>query len=106
MPFEFGDESFNSGDSIAVQCMISKGDLPLQIHWTLNGDPIVNEAENIQVLRMSPRLSSLSIEGITGVHRGQFRCIASNLAGRAEFTSELKVNGTRRNPNCIVLSAY
>lgn len=96
MPFDFGDDPFNSGDSTAVNCMISKGDLPLQIHWTLNGEPIVNEANSMQVLRMSPRYSSLSIETINGAHRGTFRCIASNLAGRSELSSELKVNGTRK----------
>lgn len=74
--------------------MISKGDLPLQIHWTLNGEPIVNEANNMHVVRLSPRLSSLSIDGINGAHRGTFRCIASNLAGRSEQSSALKVNGT------------
>lgn len=94
MPFDFGDESFNSGDSTAVQCMISKGDLPLQIHWTLNGEPVVNGANNMQVVRFSPRLSSLSIDAISGTHRGTFRCIASNLAGRVEASSDLKVNGT------------
>lgn len=94
MPFYFGDESFNSGDSTAVNCMISKGDLPLQIHWTLNGVPIVNEANSMHVMRLSPRLSSLSIEGINGAHRGTFQCIASNVAGRSESSSDLKVNGT------------
>lgn len=94
MPFHFGDDSFNSGDSTAVQCMIVKGDLPIQIHWTLNGQPIVNELDNMQVMRLSPRLSSLSVDSIDGRHRGVFRCIASNLAGRAETDSILKVNGT------------
>lgn len=94
MPFDFGEDSFNSGDNTAVNCMIVKGDLPLQIHWTLNGEPIVNEANSMHVVRLSPRLSSLSIEGINGAHRGTFRCIASNLAGRAEASSDLKVNGT------------
>lgn len=94
MPFDFGDESFNSGDSTAVNCMISKGDLPLQIHWTLNGDPIVNQLNHMQVVRLSPRFSSLSIDDIGGAHRGTFRCIASNQAGRSEAQSDLKVNGT------------
>lgn len=93
MPFDFGNESFNSGDSTAVNCMISKGDLPLQIHWTLNGEPVINGANSMQVVRFSPRLSSLSIDAISGAHRGTFRCIASNQAGREEASSDLKVNG-------------
>lgn len=96
MPFTFGDDPVNSGDSTAVNCMIVKGDLPLQMHWTLNGQPIVNEVDNMQVVRLSARLSSLSVDGIDGRHRGVFRCIASNVAGRAEMAGELKVNG-----NCV-----
>lgn len=93
MPFTFGDDPVNSGDSSAVNCMIVKGDLPLQIHWTLNGQPIVNEVDNMHVVRLSARLSSLSVDGIDERHRGVFRCIASNQAGRSEMDGELKVNG-------------
>lgn len=93
MPFFFGDESFNSGDSTAIQCMIVKGDQPVQIRWTLNGNPVVTGERGLNVVRMSPRLSSLSIESISGEHRGIFKCFVSNAAGTEEFSSELKVNG-------------
>lgn len=93
MPFFFGDESFNSGDSTAIQCMIVKGDQPVEIRWTLNGNPVVTGENGLNVVRMSSRLSSLSIESIGSEHRGMFKCSASNAAGTEESWSELKVNG-------------
>lgn len=95
MPFSFGHDILNPGDSVAVNCMISKGDLTkLNIKWTLNGQPIVNGENGLQVVKMSPRLSSLSIESLSDRHRGIFRCIASNDAGETNYLSELKINGT------------
>ncbi|XP_046866022.1 Down syndrome cell adhesion molecule-like protein Dscam2 isoform X37 [Drosophila willistoni] len=92
MPFVFGDEPSNYGDSTAVQCMVYKGDTPLQLHWTLNGQPITNENVGIRIIKMSPKLSSLSIDSISGHHRGLFKCIATNAAGSAEQNAELIVN--------------
>lgn len=93
MPFNFGDESFNPGDSTAVNCMITKGDLPLNIQWTLNDRPLDGSDKDVQIIKMSQRLSSLSIESINDYHRGIVKCIALNEAGTSEYFSELKVNG-------------
>lgn len=93
IPFSFGDEPANPGDSNALQCMITKGDLPLDIKWSLNGQLVVNGENGLTVVRMSARLSSLSIDAINGKHRGLFKCMASNAAGTTEHSTELKVNG-------------
>lgn len=93
MPFNFGDEATNTGESTAVQCMINKGDAPINIKWVLNSEPLFNGQHGIVIVKMSTRLSSLSIDSITDKHRGIFKCIAENAAGRDEYESELKVNG-------------
>lgn len=90
----FGDEPTNYGESAAVQCLVSKGDLPLTIQWSLNGEPLTIENDGISVVKMSPRLSSLSIESINHRHRGVYKCKASNMAGTAEYTANLIVNGS------------
>lgn len=41
--FDFGDESLNFGDPVSVNCVIMSGDLPMNITWLLNGDPIDEE---------------------------------------------------------------
>lgn len=108
MPFVFGDEPSNYGDSTAVQCMVFKGDTPLQLHWTLNGQPITNEHVGIRIIKMSPKLSSLSIDSISGHHRGLFKCIATNAAGMAEQSAELMVNGyyLRFNQDFCIFFVY
>lgn len=93
MPFQFGDEASNTGDSIGIQCMANKGDLPLEIRWTLNSAPIVSDENGITIVKLNPRTSSLSIISLEALHRGIYKCIASNRAGNAESTAELHVNG-------------
>lgn len=95
MPFFFGEEPTNFGESTAVNCMITKGDLPLAIQWSLNGEPLnTNENYGITIVRMNARLSSLNIESINQRHRGVFECMATNMAGTVQHTAQLIVNGT------------
>lgn len=94
MPFQFGDEALNTGDSIGIQCMSNKGDLPMEIRWTFNSAPIVSDENGITIVKLNPRTSSLSIYSLTAEHRGLYKCIASNKAGIADQSAELHVNGS------------
>lgn len=73
--------------------MISKGDLPIDIFWSLNSEPIVSGEHSFTISRMNARTSALNIESLDGRHRGVYRCRAQNSAGSAEHSSELHVNG-------------
>lgn len=76
--------------------MINKGDpKALVIQWTLNGKPITNGKNGVSIIRISQKLSTLSLDPINDNHRGTIKCIASNIAGIAEYSTELQVNGTR-----------
>lgn len=94
MPFTFGDESFNTGDSTGVQCMIVKGDLPMIIKWTLNKLPTISGENDITITKLSAKTSVLNIASVREEHRGVYKCIAENNAGIADYASELHVNGT------------
>lgn len=76
-----------------MQCLVSKGDLPLKIHWELN-DRDVNDIQGIATGQMNKRISTLSIENVQAEHAGKYTCIATNLAGRGEHSTYLNVNGT------------
>lgn len=73
--------------------MIQKGDTPINIKWTLNSRPLINNEEGITILKLTPKSSVLNIASVTEYHRGLFKCIAENKAGMAFDMSELKVNG-------------
>lgn len=77
-----------------VQCMVAKGDLPVDIRWTLNNEPVTtSEMTGFMITRLNMRTSALSIERLDGHHRGVYKCIAENKAGENEFIAELRVNG-------------
>lgn len=90
--FDFGDESVNSGDMAIVYCAIVKGDLPVQISWTLNGQQI-STVDGISILKTKPRVSQLSIDNVQGYHSGEYKCIAANKAGNVNQSAILNVNG-------------
>lgn len=78
---------------MVIQCMVLKGDLPLEIRWMHNNVPIELKT-GVNVMLASPRVSSLNIESVLGEHRGKYTCVASNKAGVMEYSAELNVNGT------------
>lgn len=93
MPFAFGDEPTNTGDTVGIQCVANKGDLPVEIRWIQNSSPIVSGENGIKIVKLNQKTSSLNINSVEGMHRGIFKCIVSNKAGIAEHLAELKVNG-------------
>lgn len=91
-PFSFGDESVNSGDVASVTCIISKGDVPINITWTLNGRSI-NVFDGIDIGNTKRRTSQLTIESAQAHHSGEYMCLAQNSAGIARYSSFLNING-------------
>lgn len=91
-PFSFGDEAMNYGETVSVSCTISGGDLPINVTWTLNGQPLNAYLEILTEIR-GKRIHNLMIDSVKAKHVGNFTCTASNWAGSVEHTSELIVNG-------------
>lgn len=84
----------NSGDVVTVTCVVSKGDLPLNITWTLN-ERNVNSIDGIATGNMNRRNSMLTIESAQAHHTGEYSCLAQNVVGIAKYSSYLNVNGIR-----------
>lgn len=93
LPFNIGDEVYNMGDVLSITCVVLKGDLPLDMHWTLNSEPITSGEDGFTIMKLNSRTSYLSVDSLEAKHRGSYRCIAVNLAGLAEYAAELQVNG-------------
>lgn len=93
LPFSFPAEVVNMGDIISINCVVLKGDLPLNIYWTINNEPITTGVDGFTVMQLNARTSYLNVDSLEAKHRGTYRCIAMNLAGLAEYAAELQVNG-------------
>lgn len=93
LPFDFGEETINSGDMTSVSCSISKGDLPLNISWQFNNRLLKNE-NGITITKVNKRLLALSIDSVQAEHAGRYTCVANNLAGSDRYSAYLNVNGT------------
>lgn len=103
-PFSFGDEAANAGEMATVQCAVIKGDLPIDIVWSLNGIPIESDStspdsnhqhRDIAVRKSGKRASTLTIESVAARHAGLYSCSASNKAGSTSHSADLSVNGMR-----------
>lgn len=92
-PFSFGEDEFDEGQSAALQCTVSSGDLPLTIEWKLFGEKLENYP-GVSVTSMGKKMSILAIDSVSWRHGGNYTCVARNAAGESEFTAPLLVNGT------------
>lgn len=91
VPFHFGEEPANFGESANINCNVMVGDFPIDIVWLLNGEPINDYS--VSTAKMGKRLSILNIDSVRGQHAGNYTCRASNSAGIVEYSSALIVNG-------------
>nr|NP_001036497.1 down syndrome cell adhesion molecule 1, isoform AY [Drosophila melanogaster]ABI31048.1 down syndrome cell adhesion molecule 1, isoform AY [Drosophila melanogaster] len=90
-PFDFGAEPTNVEDSVSVTCLISSGDLPIDIEWFFN-DYGISSYSGINVVKGGKRNSMLSIDNVQARHAGKYSCRAKNYAAAVNYSTELIVN--------------
>ncbi|XP_061930152.1 cell adhesion molecule Dscam2 isoform X5 [Apis cerana] len=91
-PISFGDEPVNAGDLVSVQCVVTKGDSPLEITWTFDSQPIRSDRMDVIVSNSGKRVKQLTIESVAARHAGEYTCVASNAAGSTSHSAKLDVN--------------
>ena len=92
IPFSFGKESVNQGDFAQLTCVVTRGDKPLTITWSLKGD-IVSSDPTLTTTMLGTQASMLVISSVDYHHSGVYTCRAENIAGISTYSAELKVNG-------------
>ncbi|XP_035788159.1 Down syndrome cell adhesion molecule-like protein Dscam2 isoform X17 [Anopheles albimanus] len=90
LPFDFGEEAFDSGSTASVSCIVTKGDTPIDISWSFNGRRI-GDNEGLMITKGGGKISMLSIESVLSRHAGNYTCSAQNAAGQVQHTAELQV---------------
>ena len=93
-PFSIGDEPANWGEAVSAVCTVVKGDLPIEVAWALNGEPVTSKNHgDITISSTGKRVSLMTIEAVSGRHAGEYTCTASNAAGATSYSATLAVNG-------------
>lgn len=92
MPLSFGREILDEGEFAQLICIVSKGDEPLKITWSLKGDDVSSE-HGLTTTSLGSRTSMLTISSVGHRHSGTYTCRAQNDAGSVTQSAELKVNG-------------
>lgn len=77
---------------MSVTCVVSSGDLPVNITWFVNTAP-VNLFNGITTIKSGKRSSVLTIDSVHAGHVGKYTCRAQNPVGSDNHTAELNVNG-------------
>lgn len=101
VPFSFEEPIF-AGQAAQVTCLVSEGDLPIDISWTFHG--IVDmSALGVSINRIGSKTSMLLIETSMGDHQGNYTCVAKNKAGVTHYTTTLHVHGKLWLPLGLIL---
>lgn len=103
-PFEV-EESIFAGESVHITCHVSKGDRPLQISWSFQGNEIpYHNNMGITTTKLGEKASVLSIPTAMGQHSGNYTCTASNRAGRAHHSALVNIHGIRCATSILEIS--
>lgn len=91
-PFSFRLD-LHLGERVGVQCVVSKGDSPLTIHWLKDGEQL-RQGDGLVLRTLDEFTSVLSIGALAPEHGGNYTCVARNTAAQAAYSAPLSVNGT------------
>lgn len=92
LPFSFGDTPSSAGNSVQVACTVTEGDKPLRISWNFYGEELSSDM-GVSTMAVGDSMNALFISSVAPSNRGNYTCVAKNIAGYDSYTSQLFVNG-------------
>ena len=85
----------NQGEFAQLICVVSRGDMPLSITWSLKGDTVSSDPV-LSTTMIGQQTSLLSLSSVDYQHSGVYTCRAENMAGVSSHSAELLVNGNHQ----------
>lgn len=88
-------------------CTVSSGDLPINITWSKDGQPITatNPATaGILVNTVADYSSTLLFKSLRLDYRGNYTCVASNDAGTVSHSAIMIIHGKREIRQAVAVS--
>ncbi|XP_054712942.1 LOW QUALITY PROTEIN: cell adhesion molecule DSCAM-like [Uloborus diversus] len=73
-----------------LMCVVIKGDPPIRFHWLKNGQPFLAHGDT--TVATSEDTSIVTLKKVVSSDRGQYTCVASNIASSTNRTMQLIVN--------------
>lgn len=102
VPFPLSEKPAHMDQFLSMTCAVSDGDLPLNIFWTFNNQPVTPEMD-VSISKLGKRTSVLTIDSVNGHHAGEYECHGNNVAGSTSYSTELKVIGVFEIILCVVV---
>ncbi|KAL3225999.1 hypothetical protein MRX96_025279 [Rhipicephalus microplus] len=93
-PFSY-PASLREGQRASVMCAVISGDLPINISWTKDGEPISEsnpDTAGILVNTVSGFTSTLLFKALRLEYRGNYTCVAQNDAGSASHSAVMVIH--------------
>ena len=89
VPFSFGRETIDQGKFAQLTCVVSSGDRPLSITWSLKGD-IVSSDDTMTTTMLGTQASMLVIQSVDYQHSGFTPVEQKILLGSQHIQQNLK----------------
>ncbi|KFM72782.1 Down syndrome cell adhesion molecule-like protein 1, partial [Stegodyphus mimosarum] len=71
-------------------CVVIKGDPPMRFHWLKNGQTFLAHGDT--TVQTFEDTSIVTFKKVVSTDRGQYTCVATNVAASTNRTSQLIVN--------------
>ncbi|KAK8785222.1 hypothetical protein V5799_008405 [Amblyomma americanum] len=86
--------NLSPGDTVAVTCVVMKGNAGLlDLAWLKDDQPVEPTASLAVTSARAGPLSTLTIVDVSAKDSGNYTCVARNAAGSDRFTAHLAVTG-------------
>lgn len=84
------------GERVGLQCLVTKGDAPITIHWLKDDAPVSSlKLPSLTVTSVGEFSSTLLIEKLATIHGGQYICQAQNPVATSTHSVQLNINGIK-----------